>query len=215
MDDSLVGAYASIIHELGNRPRILVAIAGPPGAGKSTLSSQICRRLDRDGHRAAIVPMDGFHLDNAILRDRNLLHRKGAPETFDAGGFVELVRDLRAGNTPVAVPEFDRESDRVKEAAMSIAPACRVVLLEGNYLLLDRQPWTQLQSLFDLSVFIKAPEPVLRRRLIQRWLDLGHAPHDAERRANGNDIPNATLVLEHSVPADVTLVFESGDEAVG
>lgn len=212
MDESLNRATASIIHALGDRSRILVAIAGPPGAGKSTLSSQICKRLDHDGRPTAIVPMDGFHLDNAVLRDRNLLHRKGAPETFDAEGFIRLVQDLRTGNGAVAVPEFDRESDRVQEAATRVAPVCRVVLLEGNYLLLDRQPWTRVQRLFDLSIFIKAPEALLRRRLVQRWLDLGHEQRDAERRANGNDIPNATLVLEHSVPANVTLVFESDDE---
>lgn len=204
--------YASIIRTLaGHQPRIMIGIAGPPGVGKSTLSSQLCKQLNLDGYPAAIVQMDGFHLDNSILRERGLLHRKGAPETFDAEGFVALARTLRAGNVPVAIPDFDREADQVREAVETIAAACKVVLLEGNYLLLDRQPWTQLQSLFDLSVFVKASPQILRERLIQRWLDLGHDRNDAEQRANGNDIPNANLVLDHSVPADFTLDFESGD----
>lgn len=205
MDESLDRAYASIIDALGDRSRILVAIAGPPGAGKSTLSAQLSRRLIDGGHTAAIVPMDGFHLDNATLRERGLLHRKGAPETFDVDGFISLALTLRAGGAAVAVPHFDRDADEVCEAADTIDVGCEVLLLEGNYLLLDRLPWKRLQTLFDLSVFVKAPEPVLRQRLVQRWLDLGHDRQYAERRAKENDIPNATLVLEHSDSADLTL----------
>ncbi|MCR9139268.1 MAG: nucleoside/nucleotide kinase family protein [Alphaproteobacteria bacterium] len=211
MADTVESIYASIIGAMTDRRRILVGVAGPPGVGKSTLSTQLCKRLADDGHAAAIIPMDGFHLDNAILRDRGLLHRKGAPETFDVMGFISLVHSLREGKDPVPVPHFDRDADRVREAAETVDTTCKVLLLEGNYLLLDRQPWIVLQELFDLSVFVKAPQSVLRRRLIQRWLDFDHNRNDAERRANENDIPNARLVLEHSVPADLTLAFEEGD----
>lgn len=211
MADTDESIYASIIAAMAGRSRILVGVTGPPGVGKSTLSTQLCKRLVDDGHAAAIIPMDGFHLDNSILRDRDLLHRKGAPETFDVMGFIGLAQALREGKSPVPVPHFDRDADRVREAAETVDTACKVLLLEGNYLLLDRQPWTRLQELFDLSVFVKAPESVLRQRLIQRWLDHGHDRNDAERRANENDIPNAVLVLDHSVPADLTLAFEEGD----
>ncbi len=207
--------YAAIVDAAAGRPRILVGIAGPPGVGKSTLSEQLCRRLNDDGHAAAIVPMDGFHLDNTTLKKHGLLHRKGAPETFDAAGFVALVETLRTAQAPVAIPVFDRQADRVREAAETVDTSCRIVLVEGNYLLLDQAPWTQLPPLFDLSILVAAPPDILRARLIRRWLDTGLDRRKAEERAGGNDIPNATLVLEQSTQADLVLASGTVDEAAG
>jgi pantothenate kinase len=208
---SLEAVYASVIDAAAGQQRILVGIAGPPGAGKSTLSSLLCRRLNDTGHLSAIVPMDGFHLDNSTLRERGLLDRKGAPETFDARGFITLAQRLRDNRAPIAIPVFDREADCVHQAKELVAAECKVVLLEGNYLLLDRPPWTELPALLDLSILVTAPKMVLQERLIQRWLDLGHGRRTAEERANGNDIPNATLVLNQSNPADISCAFEPAD----
>lgn len=211
MPGSLDNTCASIVNILSGRSRITVGIAGPPGAGKSTLSSRLCEKLNLDGHATAIVPMDGFHLDNSILRERGLLSRKGAPETFDAEGFIALAEAIRTSPGPIPVPIFDRNADRVRKAAETIAPPCRIVLLEGNYLLLDCLPWSRLRPQMDLSIFVSAPPQILRERLIQRWLEHGHNRNEAEKRANGNDIRNATLVVEHSVPADIVITADPGD----
>ncbi|MEX3008459.1 hypothetical protein [Hoeflea sp. TYP-13] len=183
--------------------RRLVAIAGPPGVGKSTLSSRLCRQLAAGGHRAAIVQMDGFHLDNATLDSLGLREKKGAPETFDAESFVETIEQLRSGSADVGVPEFDREADRVRSGSTVVDKDCQIVLVEGNYLLLDSQPWTRLQPLFDCRIFMTVGIGELRERLVSRWLAHGFDLHSAEAKALGNDIPNAERVLAHSSLADI------------
>ena len=165
--DTVGGA---IVDAVAGRNRILVGIAGPPGAGKSTLSSSLLDWLNQAGHRTAIVPMDGFHLDNSVLLERGLLDRKGAPETFDVDGFIALVETLRGGSGTVAVPVFDRNADKVRDAGEMVPETCTIVLLEGNYLLLDRTPWTRLVTLMDLTVFVTTSPKTLRQRLVQRWL---------------------------------------------
>ncbi|MCP4319067.1 MAG: AAA family ATPase [Hyphomicrobiales bacterium] len=199
-----VRELVDIVLEHGEgRKRSIIAIAGPPGVGKSTLSSRLCRQLVAGGHSAAIVQMDGFHLDNATLKTNGLLDKKGAPETFDAPGFVSLIADLRANVSNVSVPEFDRDTDSVRSDAAIVDMDCRFVLVEGNYLLLDSAPWTNLQPLFDCRIFMTAEMNELRERLVSRWLMHGYDSDDAEAKAFGNDIPNAERVLVHSVPADV------------
>jgi pantothenate kinase len=187
--------------------RLVVAIAGPPGSGKSTFAERLRAALDTTfGRRcAAVVPMDGFHLDNAILDARGLRSRKGAPETFDSAGFVALVRRLRTEDEVVA-PRFDRKRDLAVAGASVIEAENRVVLLEGNYLLLRRQPWDALEALVDLEIWLDVPLEVLEARLVQRWLDHGHAPEAARERAHTNDIPNALLAIRESRPADVAVI---------
>jgi fructokinase len=180
--------------------RVLVAIAGPPGAGKSTLAEALA--ADIDG--AAVVPMDGFHLDNAVLEHRGILARKGAPESFDGLGFVNMIARLKQGGE-VAIPVFDRARDIAIAGARVIGPDQRVLLVEGNYLLLNAQPWAALAGLWDLTIGIDVPLPVLEARLIQRWRDHGLTQAQAEARAMGNDIPNARQVLQGSIPADVVI----------
>lgn len=185
----------------------MVAIAGPPGAGKSTLSQALCSGLNGgagDGP-ATVVPMDGFHLDNAILEARGLLPRKGAPETFDVDGFEAVLRRIRRKRREVAIPLFDRRLDLARAGGAVVAPRHRIVLVEGNYLLVDRPPWDRLAGLFDLTIFLDVPHAELERRLVQRWLDHGHTPAAARRRALANDVPNADFVVAFSRPADVRL----------
>lgn len=180
--------------------RKLIALAGPPAAGKSTLSEAISAAFPE----AVFAPMDGFHLDNSILEDRGLLHRKGAPETFDAEGLLSACRRLKAGGE-VIWPGFDRTRD-ISIACRYVIPAsAKVVIVEGNYLLLDRPVWRELQSLWDASVFLTAPLDELERRLIRRWTDHGLSESDARDRAMSNDIPNARLVVRESSPADCTV----------
>jgi pantothenate kinase len=198
--------WPRLAEALGDRRRLLVALAAPPAAGKSTLAERLRRKAEAalGPGVAAVVPMDGFHLDNAVLSARGLLARKGAPETFDAAGFVALVERLR-WEQEVVVPLFDRARDLAVAGAAVVEARHRLVIVEGNYLLLDRPPWDRLAGLWDLSVAIEVPLAELERRLVGRWLAHGLERGAAEARARGNDLPNAELVLEASVPADLVV----------
>ena len=181
--------------------RILVAVAGPPGSGKSTLAENLAERL---GPSAAVLPMDGFHLDNSTLRQMDLFDRKGAPETFDASGFVALVRELRS-NKDLFYPTFDREADSTVPRGGQIGKQTNVVVVEGNYLLLDNPPWSELADLFDLTVSIDVDRDVLESRLIKRWLDHGLSEADAEARALSNDMRNVEFVTNNSRASDFVI----------
>lgn len=187
-----------------NQSRVLVGIAGPPGAGKSTIASSLASRLGRD---VAVLPMDGYHLDNGTLQERGLLLRKGAPQTFDADGFVTLVQTLRQ-TASVSYPTFDREADRTVPDGGQIDSDTGIVLIEGNYLLLDMAPWSDLGPLFDVTVFLDVPREVLRERLVNRWRAHGLSDVQAIARADGNDMLNIDLVLTRSRQADFCVAEE-------
>lgn len=180
--------------------RHLVALAGPPGAGKSHLSDALLAALPG----AALLPMDGYHLDDGLLAARGELARKGAPQTFDLDGFTVMLDRLAADDgREVLVPVFDRRLEISRAAAREIVPEARLILVEGNYLLLDRPGWRDLYRRFALTVILDVPEPVLRARLAARWRDL---PADQARaKLEGNDLPNMELVLSASRPADLML----------
>lgn len=178
--------------------RLIVALAGAPASGKSTLVDDLAQEL---GARAAVLPMDGYHLDNAVLEARGHRDRKGAPWTFDVGGLARDLARVRADDAPVLVPVFDRALDLSRGSAREITPDVRIVLVEGNYLLLNDPPWVALAGFWDLTVMLDVPLSVLEARLIQRW----------EGRAGAadwirlNDLPNARIVIERSRPVDVVI----------
>lgn len=186
-------------------PRRIVAIAGAPGAGKSTFVDALQTLL---GARlpCEVLPMDGFHFDDMVLNARGHRPRKGAPHTFDVGGLATALARLAADDgSDVAVPVFDRAIEIARAGARVIGPEARLILLEGNYLLLDDPAWQPLQRFFALTVFLAVPEPVLEQRLFARWAGYGLSQDDITARLEGNDLPNARLVARSSRPADITI----------
>lgn len=200
-----VNQIADALHTLlDGKPRVLVAMCGGPASGKSTLSAEVARRMNGQRRKTVVVPMDGFHLDNAILEERGLRPRKGAPETFDAQGFVNLVSRISQGGE-VFYPTFDRARD-ISIAGSGVVPHdAEVVLVEGNYLMFDEDPWRSLAAIWDYTVRLDVPLADLRARLIQRWLNHGLSRAAATRRAESNDIPNSERVIAKALPVDLTL----------
>ena len=187
--------------------RRLVAIAGAPGSGKSTVTDALVSHLNasRPGV-AAVLPMDGYHYDDRVLDERGLRARKGAPDTFDVAGFRHVLGRLRADDEgEVAVPVFDRDLEISRAAARILPRAVRVVLVEGNYLLLDSKPWRDLHPFFDATVMVDVPVEILRQRLTARWEVYGLPAEEIRRRVEENDLPNGFLVTGQSVAADHVL----------
>lgn len=185
--------------------RCIIGVAGPPASGKSTLAEAVVEKLVQDGTPTALLPMDGYHLDNPILEARGLLARKGAPETFDANGFCTAIAGLADASVTRYFPIFDRSRELAIANATAIEPDIKIVVVEGNYLLLKTPPWSRLKPLFDATVFIAPPRDILRDRLLARWNDHGLSPDEAAEKTTQNDLPNANLVLAHSAEADLTL----------
>jgi len=204
----------ALIDHIQTRPtapseRLLVAIAGVPGVGKTTFARQLAQALPN----CSRVSMDGFHLDNQILKDMDLLDRKGAPETFDLDGFAALLNRLKA-RTEIYVPDFDRDTERSINCAQWIPGHHDTLVVEGNYLLLDETGWRELQSYWDVSVFLTADLSVIEERLIDRWLSFGFSDQQAHHKAHLNDIPNAKRILDHALAADwVIQTDESSGES--
>lgn len=182
--------------------RYVVAIAGPPAAGKSTLAAELQNAL---ADRVAVLGLDAFHYDNAILTERGQLDRKGAPFTFDVAGYGRTLDVLRTDRSaPICIPRFDRELELTRNCAELVLPAHDVVVTEGNYLLLEEPEWAALRPLFDLTVMLDVSADVTSTRILERWAHFGLSPAEAAARAQHNDLPNAELVRQNSAPADIT-----------
>jgi pantothenate kinase len=187
------------------RARRLVAVAGAPGSGKSGFAEALVAAL-AGRVLAGVLPMDGFHFDDAVLEARGHRPRKGAPHTFDLDGFAAVLGRLAADDgREVAVPVFDRAIEIARAGARIIGPEIRLVVVEGNYLLLDDPAWAPLRRAFDLTVFLEVPEAVLEERLRARWVGYGLGLEAIAEKLEANDLPNARLVARASVPADVVI----------
>lgn len=189
--------------------RTVLAIAGLPASGKSTLAESVVQKLNRESDRtvpeAALLPMDGYHLDNRLLESRGLLTRKGAPETFNAHGFCDAVKRLSSATRETFHPKFDRQMDLSIAQSIVIHPKTPIVVVEGNYLLLKSAPWNALREVFDATVFVCPTLDEILARLNQRWAKHGLDVEAATVRARGNDLPNAELILRESYEADMHL----------
>lgn len=181
--------------------RFIAALAGPPAAGKSTLAAELVALI---GTGAKVVPMDGFHYDDAVLHARGARGRKGAPDTFDAQGFFHLLRRLKV-ESEVAIPLFDRALEISRAGADIIGPQDKILIVEGNYLLLNESPWPDALPLYDLTIWIDVAEAQLTARLMDRWAGYGKTEDQARAWIEGNDLPNIRRVVAGSGQADVVL----------
>jgi pantothenate kinase len=204
----LESARALVSPLLGERRRVLVGLVGAPGSGKSTLAEALAARFSRElGLGVAVaVPMDGFHLSNVELGRLSLADRKGAPETFDARGYAHLLQRLRdCTDEVVYAPAYSRVLHESIGGAIPVGPAVRLVVTEGNYLLVPRPPWSAVRPLLDLAIYLDVPAaariPGLLRRQRARGLDEVAARDWVER----SDEANARLVATTREYADAVL----------
>jgi pantothenate kinase len=187
--------------------RVIVALAGAPGSGKSTLADKLAGKLNgRQAGLAAVLPMDGYHYDDLYLVPTGLRPRKGAPHTFDVGGLYHTLARMRARDeAEVAVPVFDRKIEIARAGARLIPAEVPVIVVEGNWLLLDQAPWTRLHPMFDVTAMVEVPEHVLRARLRGRWDRLGLTEEQIIEKLEENDLPNGRLARDGSIAADYRL----------
>lgn len=186
-------AVAELRTRLASGKRILLGVAGSPGSGKSTFSACLAGALGSDA--ALVVPMDGFHLGNAIIDGTPLRQRKGAPDTFDVGGYLSLLQRLvRRDEEVVYAPEFRRTIDEPVAASVAIPATVPIIITEGNYLLSDGPHWQQVRAQLDEVWFIDTPYDLRLARLVERHMLYGMDRAAAEAWANGPDAANTRLI---------------------
>jgi pantothenate kinase len=183
--------------------RRLLGICGPPGGGKSTLAERV---VDDHGERSRLVRMDGFHLAQAELARLGREDRNGAIDTFDAAGYVALLRRLRdATEDVVYAPEFRREIEEPIAGAVAVPRDVPLIVTEGNYLLVDDGPWREVRPLLDEVWFVTTAEETRLRWLIERHIRYGRAPDAARAWVLGTDQRNAQLVQMTKARADALI----------
>ncbi|MFF7489070.1 nucleoside/nucleotide kinase family protein [Streptomyces luteogriseus] len=188
--------------------RAILGIAGSPGAGKSTLAEHLVRELNGTGAPwVAHVPMDGFHLADAELERLGRRDRKGAPDTFDAAGYAALLARLREDHPAdtVYAPGFERDLEQPLAGAVAVRASARLIVTEGNYLLLGTGAWPRVRPLLDEAWFCELPERERLRRLIARHEAFGKTPEEAVAWVERSDQRNAELVAATRDRADLVV----------
>jgi len=187
--------------------RVLIGIIGKPGAGKSTLSRFLMTKLPKEF--VTVVPMDGYHLSNKVLKDLKRADRKGAPDTFDVAGFTSLIKRIRAEQTQsIYYPIFDRAIEESIAAQGVVTSATKVVIIEGNYLLHDGGGWEVVNDLLDESWMVDVDDDKRIARLIQRHISYGKDPKAAKAWAKGTDEANAQLIERGRNRADYVVAID-------
>ena len=187
--------------------RCILAIVAAPGAGKSTLAQAIRTQW---GEAVQVVPMDGFHLANSELLRLGRRGRKGAPDTFDAAGYVNLMRRLKhqLADEVVYAPDFRREVEEAIAGAIAVFPSTQLIVTEGNYLLLQDAPWNQLPGLLDEIWYLDVPDELRRARLLARHMRFGRTEQQALAWMASTDEPNALRIAQGRSRADVQVPWQ-------
>jgi pantothenate kinase len=194
---------------LARSGRTVLGIAGGPGVGKSTLATQLVAALGPD---AAYVPMDGFHMKHAKLEALGTAADKGMPHTFEAAAFADFLTVLKAATSPMNGPGYSRKIEDVVDDAFAIPATAKLLVVEGNYLLLAMAPWWRVKPLLDRAVFIEVPRETVRERLMKRHAEEGLFTAERNRaHIERVDLPNYDVVMRSKPRADVTieLILES------
>ena len=202
-NELLIKLLDNLKNDLKNR--YFIALSGPPASGKSTISEKLVKDLTLKGHNSSILQMDGFHYDDQILKQKNLLLKKGAPETFDVMGFLNFLFRLQNENE-VAIPIFDRSLELSRSSAVIISKETRVVIVEGNYILLKTHPWRELHKFFNSTIMINTKHEILEKRLIERWRNFNIPEEEIKQKVFENDLPNGVNVYKNSILADFNLL---------
>ncbi len=184
--------------DLTGRARFLLGLTGPPGSGKSTLAEQLAAASPV---KAAVLAMDGFHLPNAVLDARGLRPRKGSPPSFDVPAFIAALEALRRGEA-LDVPIYDRVIHEPRPAAAHIGADVQLVIVEGNYLLLDDDPWRQVRPLLGACWYLDVPMHACLDRVRQRHIRGGCTPSEADHKLATNDRENAAIIAATRHRAD-------------
>jgi pantothenate kinase len=220
---SLASRALNLKKQCDDQNRVVVVLAGPPGSGKTTIAGKVVSRLNASSTTpfATVLPMDGFHLSRATLdampNSTEAYARRGASWTFDESGVLHLVEKLSqsrfesSGETLLA-PSFDHAAKDPVEGGVILSPEVKFVLLEGNYLLLNEEPWNRIKTLVDEAWFVDVDPVLAKMRIAKRHIKSGIEFNweDAVRRAEGNDLLNGIVIREKLVRPDV--LVQSVDE---
>ncbi|MEO8758371.1 MAG: ATP-binding protein [Devosia sp.] len=206
-DDALAFLEREVATLLARPGRHVLALAGGPGTGKSTLATKLVAAL---GPVAAYVPMDGFHMKHAKLEALGTAADKGMPHTFEGAAFADFLGALKAATGPMSGPGYSRKIEDVVDDAFSVPATTRLLVVEGNYLLLSMAPWRRVRPLLDRAVFIEVPREMVRARLMKRHAEEGLFGEERNRaHIERVDLPNYDVVMGSKPKADIAITLIS------